>query len=139
MPRASARQNSAAQAPANKSSADELESFRQAVRRRPVSRQESPDEAESLSLPPAVQFRVMRIAHAHGMAVPEPIFECDAADAMGNGYVTAFVEGETNPRKILREAEFGEARARPAHLDPEHIDTGHRGLPANGWGTGDGR
>jgi hypothetical protein len=109
------------------------------MRRRPVSRQESPDEAESRSLPPAVQFRVMRMAHAHGMAVPEPIFEYDAPDAMGNCYVTALVEGETNPRKILREGEFGRARARSGHLDPDHIDAGHRELPANDWGTGDDR
>ena len=82
-----------------------------AARRRLVSRQESPGEADSPFLPSGVQFRVMRIAHAHGVPVPEPVFEYEAADAMGNGYFTAFVDGETMPRKILRAADFAEARS----------------------------
>jgi aminoglycoside phosphotransferase (APT) family kinase protein len=82
------------------------------ARRRLVSRQESPGEADSPFLPSGVQFRVMRIAHAHGVPVPEPVFEYEPADAMGHGYVTAFVEGETMPRKILRGAEFAGARSR---------------------------
>jgi aminoglycoside phosphotransferase (APT) family kinase protein len=83
-----------------------------ATRRRLVSRQESPGEADSPFLPSGVQFRVMRIAHAHKVLVPEPVFEYEAADAMGNGYVSAFVEGETMPRKILSGAEFAKARLR---------------------------
>ena len=83
-----------------------------AARRRLVSRQESPGEADSPFLPSGVQFRVMRIAHAHGVPVPEPVFEYDPADGMGNGYVSAFVDGETMPRKILRDTEFAEARSR---------------------------
>ncbi|MGZ6228798.1 MAG: phosphotransferase family protein [Candidatus Binataceae bacterium] len=83
-----------------------------AARRRLVSRQESQGAADSPFLPSSVQFRVMRIAHAHGVPVPEPVFEYEAADAMGSGYVSAFVEGETMPRKILRDAEFAVARER---------------------------
>jgi aminoglycoside phosphotransferase (APT) family kinase protein len=83
-----------------------------AARRRLVSRQESRGEADSPFLPSGVQFHVMRIAHAHGVPVPEPVFEYEAADGMGNGYVSAFVDGETMPRKILRDAEFAEARSR---------------------------
>ena len=83
-----------------------------AARRRLVSRQESQGEADSPFLPSSVQFRVMRIAHAHGVPVPEPVFEYEPADAMGSGYVSAFVEGETMPRKILRDAEFAVARER---------------------------
>jgi hypothetical protein len=33
--------------------------------------------------------------------VPEPVFEYDDADAMGHGFVTGFVSGETMPKKII--------------------------------------
>jgi aminoglycoside phosphotransferase (APT) family kinase protein len=51
----------------------------------------------------------MRLAFDEGVKVPEPIFEYDPADGMGNGFVTAFVAGETMPQRIFRSAD-AEAR-----------------------------
>ena len=88
-----------------------------AVSRRLVSRQETYTGEESPFLAPADQFRVMRVAHAHGLPVPEPIFEYDEADGMGHGFVTAFVAGETMPNRIVRADAFADTRAvLPAQL-----------------------
>ncbi len=82
------------------------------ARRRLVSRQEGYSGENSPFLPSSVQFRVMRVAHSHKVPVPEPVFEYDAEDGMGPGYVTAFVEGETLPNRILKSPDFARARAR---------------------------
>jgi len=79
-------------------------------RRRLVSRQETYQAEDSPFLPTALQFRVMQVAHAHGVPVPEPVFEYDAADGMGNGFVTAFVAGETMPQRIFRRPDIAAAR-----------------------------
>ena len=71
------------------------------ARRRLVSRQETYSGAGNPFLAPADQFRVMRVAFDHGLPVPEPIFAYDETDAMGAGFVTAFVQGETMPKRIL--------------------------------------
>jgi aminoglycoside phosphotransferase (APT) family kinase protein len=73
-----------------------------AARRRLVSRQETYQADDSPFLPASQQFRVMRVAFAEGVPVPEPVFEYDDADGMGNGYVTVFVAGETMPQRIFR-------------------------------------
>jgi aminoglycoside phosphotransferase (APT) family kinase protein len=73
-----------------------------AARRRLVSRQETYQAGDNPFLPASQQFRVMRVAFAEGVPVPEPVFEYDDADGMGNGYVTAFVPGETMPQRIFR-------------------------------------
>jgi aminoglycoside phosphotransferase (APT) family kinase protein len=70
--------------------------------RRLVSRQETYSAEDSPFLPAPLQFRVMRVAFDAGVPVPEPIFEYDAADGMGSGFVTAFVAGETMPQRIFR-------------------------------------
>jgi aminoglycoside phosphotransferase (APT) family kinase protein len=72
-----------------------------AARRRLVSRQETYSGAGSPFLSPEDQFKVMEVAFRHGLPVPEPIFAYDSRDAMGAGFVTAFVDGETMPRRIL--------------------------------------
>jgi aminoglycoside phosphotransferase (APT) family kinase protein len=79
--------------------------------RRLVSRQETYSGESSPFLPPADQFRVMDIAFRHGLPVPEPIFEYDANDGMGPGFVTAFVDGETMPKRIIADPRFQAARA----------------------------
>jgi aminoglycoside phosphotransferase (APT) family kinase protein len=86
------------------------------TRRRLVSRQETFVSPDSPFVPPTLQFRAMRMAHEHGIEVPEPVFEYDEQDAMGAGFVTAFVAGETMPRALLQGADF--AAIRP-HLVPQ--------------------
>lgn len=72
-----------------------------AARRRLVSREETFAGPANPFLPPAAQFRVMAHAFAHGIAVPEPVFEYDEADSLGPGFVAGFVKGETLPRRLL--------------------------------------
>jgi len=79
--------------------------------RRLVSRQETYSGAGSPFLSPDDQFRAMAVAFKHGLAVPEPIFAYDEADGMGAGFVTAFVSGETMPRRLLGPG-FAEIRPR---------------------------
>lgn len=83
-------------------------------RRRLVSRQETYTAEDSPFLPAAQQFRVMKLAYTHGVPVPEPVFEYDAADGMGHGFVTAFVAGETMPQRIFRRPDIAEMRPKIA-------------------------
>ncbi|OHT21161.1 phosphotransferase family protein [Edaphosphingomonas haloaromaticamans] len=71
------------------------------ARRRLVSREETFGGEANPFLSPARQFAIMAHVHAAGVPVPEPVFEYDAADALGPGFVTAFVSGETMPRRLL--------------------------------------
>ncbi len=73
--------------------------------RRLVSRQETYSAEDNPFLPATQQFKVMKVAFDEGVPVPEPIFEYDDADGMGNGFVTAFVAGETMPQRIFRAAD----------------------------------
>lgn len=75
------------------------------ARRRLVSREETISGEAAPFVPPAEQFRIMAHVHAAGVPVPEPIFEYDAADALGPGFVTAFVAGETLPRRLIERAD----------------------------------
>ncbi|HLG88617.1 MAG TPA: phosphotransferase family protein [Alphaproteobacteria bacterium] len=80
--------------------------------RRLVSRQETYTAEDSPFLATVDQFRAMKLAFDHGVPVPEPVFEYDAADGMGNGFVTAFVSGETMPQRILRRQDITEMRGK---------------------------
>jgi aminoglycoside phosphotransferase (APT) family kinase protein len=85
-----------------------------AGRRRLVSRQQTYQAGDSPFLSPEEQFRVMREVYACGLPVPEPIFVYDAADGMDAGFVTAFVAGETVPKRIQADAEASGAGGRMA-------------------------
>lgn len=78
--------------------------------RRLVSRQETYTLEQSPFLAPEKQFKLLQLAYKHGVPVPEPIFEFDEDDGLGRGHVMAHVEGETLPRKLLRDPEFAAAR-----------------------------
>ncbi|SNS27526.1 Predicted kinase, aminoglycoside phosphotransferase (APT) family [Sphingomonas laterariae] len=71
------------------------------TRRRLVSREETFTGEASPFLSPGQQFRLTAYVHAAGVPVPEPIFEYDGQDALGPGFVTAFVAGETLPRRLI--------------------------------------
>lgn len=78
--------------------------------RRLVSRQVTLAAAESPFLPAGHQYRAMQVAVKHGLAVPAPVFEFDAADGMGDGFVTEFTAGESLPKRILQDTKFATAR-----------------------------
>lgn len=80
------------------------------ARRRLVSRQATYEGEHTPFIRAEDQFAVMQAAHRHGFPVPEPILLYDVDDALGEGFVTAFVAGETMPKKLLFSPEFSEAR-----------------------------
>ena len=80
-------------------------------RRRLVARQETYLDPISPFLAPHEQFQLLRVAFAHGVLAPEPIFEFVDSDAVGRGYVSAFVGGESMPKRILTDERFAKARA----------------------------
>ena len=82
--------------------------------RRLVSRQETYSAEDSPFLSPSDQFKVMAAAYRHGLPVPEAVFEYDDKDSMGHGFITAFVAGETIPKKIIADPAFAAARKRLA-------------------------
>ncbi|CCD88468.1 conserved protein of unknown function [Bradyrhizobium sp. ORS 285] len=57
---------------------------------------------------------LMRLAHAAGVPSPEVLHVLRPEDGLGTGFIMRRVEGETIARKILRDAEFAEARPRLA-------------------------
>jgi aminoglycoside phosphotransferase (APT) family kinase protein len=59
----------------------------------------------------ATEFEVLRAAGAAGVAVPEVAYLLDADDGLGSGFVMLRIDGETIPRRILRDDEYAEARA----------------------------
>lgn len=82
-----------------------------AARRRLVFRQETYRLPDSPFIAPHDQYRLLEIVNRHGLPVPEPIFELEAADALDRGYVVACVDGETLPRRLLNDGAFAAARA----------------------------
>ncbi|TXL71837.1 phosphotransferase family protein [Vineibacter terrae] len=104
-----------------------------AARRRLVSRQETYVAPNSPFLPSDDQFRLLQVAFAHGIPVPEPVFAYEADDGAGHGFVTAFVGGETMPNRILGDPGFAAVRPRLAAqagaifaalhaIDPAEVD-----------------
>jgi aminoglycoside phosphotransferase (APT) family kinase protein len=83
-------------------------------RRRMVSRQATYAGNDSPFLPAAEQFRVMGLAHGHGFPVPKPIVLFETVDGLGEGFITAFVEGETMPSRIIAGRQFEAVRPRLA-------------------------
>lgn len=58
----------------------------------------------------AGEARVIAAARANGAVAPEVVVALEAADGAGSGYVMAKIEGETLPRRILRDAAFDGVR-----------------------------
>jgi aminoglycoside phosphotransferase (APT) family kinase protein len=58
----------------------------------------------------ATEYALIEATAAAGVAVPRPVLLLEAADGLGNGFVMDRIEGETIPRRILRDAEFAAAR-----------------------------
>jgi aminoglycoside phosphotransferase (APT) family kinase protein len=77
-----------------------------------------------------VEFALLEVAHAGGVAVPEVWFLLEPGDDLGSGFVMERVDGETIPRRILRDDAFAVARPRLAGQSGEQaarihaLDTG---------------
>jgi aminoglycoside phosphotransferase (APT) family kinase protein len=61
-----------------------------------------------------VEFALLKAARAGGVAVPEAWFLLEPGDQLGSGFVMARVDGETIPRRILRDDAYAVARPRLA-------------------------
>ncbi len=59
----------------------------------------------------STEFELLRAAAAGGVAVPETRFLLDQEDGLGAGFVMTRIDGETIPRKLLRDPEYAPARA----------------------------
>jgi len=78
----------------------------------------------------AVEFDLLRLAHEGGVSVPHVWFLLEDTDDLGSGFVMARVEGETIPRKILRDDEYTSARPRLARQCGEQAARIHAVDPA---------
>ena len=85
-----------------------------------------------IRLPVELEAQVLRAAREGGVPAPALRFVLDAGDGLGQGFVMERIEGETVPRKILRDPEYagareklarqcGEALARIHALDPARL------------------
>ena len=61
-----------------------------------------------------IEAQILVVAREHGVPVPKVEFILEGEDDLGQGYVMEFIEGETIPRKILRDDVYAEARPRLA-------------------------
>ncbi len=100
-------------------------------RRRLVSRTETYSAADSPFLSPSDQFALMTEVFRRGFPVPEPVFEYDEADRMGQGFVTAFVDGTTLPKAVIQSPELAVARKGFASQCGELLTALHR-VPLGG-------
>jgi len=85
-----------------------------------------------IRLPIEVEARVLHTARDGGVPAPAIAFVLEAQDELGQGFVMERIEGETVPRRILRDAAYagareklarqcGEALARIHALDPGQL------------------
>jgi aminoglycoside phosphotransferase (APT) family kinase protein len=80
------------------------------LRRAPKGYGAAPGRAAGL----ANEATLMRLAYEAGVPSPRVLHVLNPADDLGTGFIMQRVEGETIARKILRDAEFAEARPRLA-------------------------
>ncbi len=72
------------------------------------------EKASATALDRPTEFAVLRAAFAGGVRAPEPLFELDSADGLGEAFVMRRVGGIAIARKLLRDPPYAEARARIA-------------------------
>ncbi|HJQ60467.1 MAG TPA: phosphotransferase family protein, partial [Vineibacter sp.] len=68
------------------------------------------DGAQSLALDRGVEFTLLRLAERHGVQVPQPLFQLDADDGLGDGFVMRHVTGTAIARELLRAPRYAPAR-----------------------------
>ena len=94
------------------------------LRRAPKGYGASPTRAAGLG----AEARLMQLAYDAGVPSPRVLHVLTPDDDLGTGFVMARVEGETIARKILRDAEFADARPKLARQLGRIAATIH-GLP----------
>jgi len=62
----------------------------------------------------ATEYALLVATAAAGVAVPRPVLLLQPGDGLGAGFVMQRIEGETIPRRILRDAQYAAARPRLA-------------------------
>jgi aminoglycoside phosphotransferase (APT) family kinase protein len=80
------------------------------LRRAPQGYGAAPARAAGLN----AEATLMQLAYDAGVPSPRVLHVLQPSDELGTGFVMARVEGETIPRKILRDAEFAKARPKLA-------------------------
>ena len=73
-----------------------------------------PGPSVGLSEDRSVEFALLDAAHEGGVATPEVWFLLEADDGLGSGFVMERIEGETIPRRILRDDAYAPARPKLA-------------------------
>jgi aminoglycoside phosphotransferase (APT) family kinase protein len=76
------------------------------LRRAPVGSGAAPSRAAGLN----AEASLMQLAHDAGVPSPRVLYVLRPQDELGTGFVMSRVEGETIPRKILRDEKFALAR-----------------------------
>jgi aminoglycoside phosphotransferase (APT) family kinase protein len=80
------------------------------LRRAPVGYGAAPDRAAGLG----AEAVLMQQAYAAGIPSPRVMHVLSPADELGTGFIMGRVDGETIPRKILRDEKFADARPKLA-------------------------
>src|ERR1700685_807507 len=80
------------------------------LRRAPQGYGAAPSRAAGLD----AEAVLMQLAHEAGLPSPRVLHVLRPQDDLGTGFVMARVEGETIPRKILRDEQFAQARPKLA-------------------------
>jgi aminoglycoside phosphotransferase (APT) family kinase protein len=80
------------------------------LRRAPAGYGAAPTRAAGLS----AESALMQLAHSASVPSPLVLHVLQPNDELGTGFIMSRVEGETIPRKILRDAQFAQARPRLA-------------------------
>ena len=81
------------------------------LRRAPPGYGAAPTRAAGLN----AEASLMQLAHAAGVPSPEVLHVLQPQDELGTGFIMRRVEGETIPRKILRDGQFADARVKLGH------------------------
>jgi aminoglycoside phosphotransferase (APT) family kinase protein len=74
-----------------------------------ILRQETYAGPHNIFESPAVQYEIMAAAYDAGVPVPKTYYMLENRDGLGAGFVMERIDGETIPRKILRDAEYKSA------------------------------
>jgi len=94
------------------------------LRRAPQGYGAAPARAAGLN----AEAALMQLAYAAGVPSPKVLHVLRAEDDLGTGFIMERVEGETIPRKILRDQQFAAAWPKLAHQCGEILNVLH-GLP----------
>ena len=81
------------------------------LRRAPQGYGAAPARAAGLG----AEATLMQLAHGAGVPSPRVLHVLQPQDGLGTGFIMERVEGETIPRKILRDERFAQARPKLAH------------------------